>query len=61
VTHAPPMTLRRQQTFHDPILIRLSVSSHFLMSALPKVSILSGRQLSDTEGGLHINRIGNLT
>jgi len=31
-------TLRRQQSRHYPIFVRLSVSSHFRLPALPKVS-----------------------
>ena len=38
-------TLRRQQPRHYPIFVRLSVSSHFLLSAPPKVPILFRRQL----------------
>ena len=38
-------TLRRQQSRHDSILVRLSISSHFLMSAPSKGPILSGRRL----------------
>jgi hypothetical protein len=38
-------TLRRQQPLHYPILVRLSVSSHCLLSAPSKVPILSERQL----------------
>jgi hypothetical protein len=38
-------TLRRQQSRHNSVLVRLSISSHFPMSALPRVPILSRRQL----------------
>jgi hypothetical protein len=45
-------TLRRQQPRHYPIFVRLSVSSHFLLSAPPGFrSYLSGNS-SDT-GGFH--------
>ena len=44
-------TLRRQQSRHNPILVRLSVSSHFLMSAPSKVRSYPGDNFSDTEGG----------
>src|SRR4051812_11390754 len=37
--------LRRQQPRHYPILVRLSVSSHCLLSAPPKVPFLCRRQL----------------
>ncbi len=46
-------TLRRQQPSHYPVLVRLSVSSHFLLSAPPGFrSFLSGN-LSDIGGVAH--------
>src|SRR5208283_1796924 len=42
--------LRRQQPRHYPIFIRLSVSSHFLISAPPRFRSYLGDNLSDTGG-----------
>src|SRR5271157_608361 len=44
--------LRRQQPRHYPIFVRLSVSSHFLISAPPRFRSYLGGNLSDTGGTL---------
>ena len=43
-------TLRRQQPRHYPIFVRLSVSSHFLLSAPPRFQSYLGGNFSDTGG-----------
>src|SRR5580692_2285198 len=43
-------TFRRQQPRHYPIFVRLSVSSHFLLSTPPRFRSYLGGNWSDTEG-----------